>query len=83
MILRITNNDSTFCRNIRLIISVVPKPIAIQAELKGVVEKVTIEKIPITNCLAVKQACYISIIRLTKEEFSNFNIQNVDLYQNV
>ena len=66
MILRITNNDLTFCRNIRLIINVVPKPIAVQAELRGIVEKVTAEKIPVTNCLAVKQPCYVSIHRLTK-----------------
>lgn len=42
LFLRVESADSTFCRNLRLIVNVVPKPIVIQAELKGIIDKVTV-----------------------------------------
>ncbi len=40
--LQVFNEEMTFCKNIRLIISVIPKPVIIQAKLKGIIDKTTI-----------------------------------------
>ncbi len=61
----------TFCKNIRLIVNVIPKPVIIQARLKGIIDKVIVEKIPITNSLPVKQNCFVSLRKIGKEDYDN------------
>jgi hypothetical protein len=53
-----------------LIVSVVPKPTLIQAQIKGIIDRTVIEKIPICNALPTKQNCYVSIHRLSKDEWA-------------
>lgn len=71
----------SYCKNIRLIISVIPKPIIVQARLKGTIDKVTVEKIPITNSLPTKQNCFISLMKITKDVYDNFNRYQLERQQ--
>ena len=56
----------TYCKNIKLIINVIPRPLVIQANLRGVIDKTTVERIPITNPLPVKQNCFINFGKISK-----------------
>lgn len=71
----------SYCKNIRLIISVIPKPIIVQARLKGTIDKVTVEKIPITNSLPTKQNCFISLMKITKDVYDNFSRYQLERQQ--
>lgn len=71
----------SYCKNIRLIVSVIPKPIIVQARLKGTIDKVTVEKIPITNSLPSKQNCFVSLTKISKDVYDNFNRYQLERQQ--
>lgn len=73
MILQVSDKEQSFSRNIRLILNVVARPVIIQAELKGIVDQKTIEKIPVTNLISSKQICHVSFHSLTKEQYESFS----------
>ena len=40
--LQVSNKDGTFCRNIRLLVSVISRPVIVQGQLKGIIEKAVV-----------------------------------------
>ncbi len=52
------------------------RPVLIQGELRGVIEKITYEKIPIVNAFNTKQNCFISIRKLSKEQYQESTLEN-------
>jgi len=83
ILLQVTNKEGTFCRNVRLIVSVIPRAKIIQASFKGIIDKSTVEKIPITNIMNTKQRCTIKILKISKDIFEsvNYGHLNNDSYE--
>ena len=83
ILLQVTNKEGTFCRNVRLIVSVIPRAKIIQASFKGIIDKTTVEKIPITNIMNTKQRCTIKILKISKDIFEsvNYGHLNNDSYE--
>ena len=65
LFLQIANREGTYCRNVLMIVSVTPRPIIIKGQLKGIIDKTTIEKIPIVNALSSRQNCFIKISQIS------------------
>lgn len=65
MVIQVSNEDGSYCKNVRLIISVIPKPTLVKAQLRGKIDQTTLEKIPVINTLDVKQSCFISFNMIT------------------
>ena len=65
MVIQVSNEDGSYCKNVRLIISVIPKPTLVKAQLRGKIDQTTLEKIPVINTLDVKQSCFISFNIIT------------------